>query len=88
MFSILPFGHMVKADCLCVSCPFGISFTFHDNIFNLFYKLNYFGIRNLSYDLYKIFLQDEAINNYFHIHVGTKICIILTKTLLCYGIKY
>ena len=54
--------------------PLGFSFTFQDNVFNLFYKSNHIGTGILAYGLYRISLQNEAINNSLHVHTGTKRC--------------
>ena len=50
--------------------PLGFSFTFQDNVFNLFYKSNHIGTSILAYGLYRISLQ----NNSLHVHIGTKRC--------------
>ena len=52
----------------------GFSFTFKDNVFNLFYKSNHIGTSILADGLYRISLQNETTNNYFHVHIGTKRC--------------
>ena len=54
--------------------PLSFSFTFQDNVFNLFYKSNHIGIGILAYGLYRIYLQNEATNNSLHVHIGTKRC--------------
>ena len=54
--------------------PLGFSFTFQDNVFNLFYKSNNIGIGILADGLYRICLQNEATNNSLHVHIGTKRC--------------
>ena len=54
--------------------PLGFSFTFQDNVFNLFYKSNHIGTRILADGLYRISLQNEATNNSLHVHIGTKRC--------------
>ena len=54
--------------------PLGFSFTFQDNVFNLFYKSNNIGTGILADGLYRICLQNEATNNSLHVHIGTKRC--------------
>ena len=54
--------------------PLGFSFTFQDNVFNLFYKSNHIGTGISADDLYRISLQNEATNNSLHVHIGTKRC--------------
>ena len=54
--------------------PLGFSFTFQDNVFNLFYKSNHIGTCILVDGLYRISLQNEATNNYLYVHTGTKRC--------------
>ena len=54
--------------------PLGFSFTFQDNVFNLFCESNHIGIGILAYGLYRISLQNEATNNSLHVHIGTKRC--------------
>ena len=54
--------------------PLGFSFTFQDNVFNLFYESNHIGTGILAYGLYRISLQNEATNNSLHVHIGTKRC--------------
>ena len=54
--------------------PFGFSFTFQDNVFNLFHKSNYTGIGILVDGLYRVSLQNEATNNSLHVHIDTKRC--------------
>ena len=54
--------------------PLGFSFTFQDNVFNLFYKSNHIGTGILVDGLYRISLQNEATNNSLHVHIGTKRC--------------
>ena len=54
--------------------PLGFSFTFQDNVFNLFYKSNHIGTGILADGLYRISLQNEATNNSLHVHIGTKRC--------------
>ena len=52
--------------------PLGFSFTFQDNVFNLFYQSNHIRTGILSDALYRISLQNEATNNSLHVHIGTK----------------
>ena len=54
--------------------PLHFSFTFQDNVFNLFYKSNHIGTGILVDSLYRISLQNEATNNSLHVHIGTKRC--------------
>ena len=54
--------------------PLGFSFTFQDNVFNLFYKSNHIGTCILVDGLYRISLQNEATNNSLHVHIDTKRC--------------
>ena len=54
--------------------PIGFSFTFQDNVFNLFYKSDHIGTCILADGRYKISLQNEATNNALHVHIGTKRC--------------
>ena len=54
--------------------PLGFSFTFQDNVFNLFYKSNNIGTGILADGLYRICLQNEATNNSLYVHIGTKRC--------------
>ena len=54
--------------------PLGFSFTFQDNVFNLFYESNHIGTSILADGLYKISLHNEATNNSLHVHIGTKKC--------------
>ena len=54
--------------------PLGFSFTFQDNVFNLFYESNHIGTCILADGLYRISLQNEATNNSLHVHIGTKRC--------------
>ena len=52
----------------------GFSFTFQDNVCNLFYESNHIGTCILAFGLYRISLQNEATNNSLHVHIGTKRC--------------
>ena len=52
----------------------GFSFTFQDNVFNLFYKSNHIGIGILADGLYRISLQNEVTNNSLHVHIDNKKC--------------
>ena len=54
--------------------PLGFSFTFQDNVLNLFYESKRIGIGILANGLYRISLQNEAINYSLHVHIGTKNC--------------
>ena len=54
--------------------PLGFSFTFQDNIFNIFYKSNHMGTSILADGLYRISLHNEATNNSLHVHIDTKRC--------------
>ena len=54
--------------------PLEFSFTFQDNLFNLFYKLDHIGTCILADGQYRISLQNEATNNSLHVHIGTKRC--------------
>ena len=54
--------------------PLGFSFTFQDNVFNLFYETNHIGTGILANGLYRISLHNEATNNSLHVHIGTKRC--------------
>ena len=54
--------------------PLGFSFTFQDNVFNLFYESNHIGTGILADGLYRISLQNEATNNSLHVHIATKRC--------------
>ena len=54
--------------------PLGFSFTFQDNLFNLFYKLNHIGTGILADGLYRISLQNKTTNNSLHVHSVTKRC--------------
>ena len=54
--------------------PLSFSFTFQDNVFNLFYKSNHIRIGILVDGLYRISLKNEATNNSLHVHIGTKSC--------------
>ena len=54
--------------------PLGFSFTFQDNVFNLFYESNPSGTSILVDGLYRISLQNEATNNSLHVRIGTKRC--------------
>ena len=50
----------------------GFSFTFQDNVFNLFHKSNHIGIESLVDGLYRTSLQNKATNNSLHVHIVTK----------------
>ena len=54
--------------------PLGFSFTFQDNVLNLFYESNHIGTCILADGLYIISLQNEATNNSLHVHIGNKRC--------------
>ena len=54
--------------------PLGFSFTFQDNVFNLFYETNHIGTGILADGLYRISLKNEATDNSLHVHIGTKRC--------------
>ena len=54
--------------------PLGFSFTFQDNVFNLFYESNHIGTGIFVDGLYRISLQNEVTNNSLHVHIGTKRC--------------
>ena len=51
--------------------PLGFSFTFQDNVFNLFYESNHIRTGILVDGLYRFSLQNEATNNSLHVHIGT-----------------
>ena len=54
--------------------PLGFSFTFQDDVFNLFYETNHIGTGILADGLYRISLHNEATNNSLHVHISTKRC--------------
>ena len=54
--------------------PIGFSFTFQDNVFNIFYKSDHIRTCILEDGRYRISLQNEATNNSLHVHIGTKRC--------------
>ena len=54
--------------------PLGFSFSFQDNVFNLFYESNHIGTSILADGLYRISLQNEATNNSLHVHIDTNRC--------------
>ena len=66
--------------------PLGFSFTFQDNVFNLFYKSDHIGTCILADALCRISLQNEATNNSLHVHIGKR-GVILMRILLCYDIE-